>query len=888
MAERVVTASTAARARCVLTCGAALLFLPALASASVVLTASLPAPPAPFANAITANGVASSLTVTATNTGTQVVHRLDFRMPNTGYTASGGTGPNGTWTASVTTTGGLPTVRFNSTCTSVGLAPGASLTFVINLVPPSGPTSGDTTTSPFTVVGSTRGTTSCGATTTGNATFTALVKALYVTGTAAPASGLGVPMTGVVTWNVTNESSGTQASIAVAPVVSPSSGITGSCTTIASLASHSTASITCTYTITASGTYSFATNARNSTGSATAVGASAGSITVGSSSVTWTKSVMISGRPSTYTLGLTVSNASTTTVTRVDVTNASSSGFTLSSASGTNGLTYVAGGSSAADVVFTGSLAAGASSTLSITFSAVPSVSATTSYTFGVKLTPAAGSTYAMTTTGTVVVVVPISDVAGLTIQANSSGQTLGWTNTSTGSPHDGVVIFRATPPAVPAVPTDFTTYTAGSGGVIYADGGGSTTQTFTDGTVGSYNYRVCNHDAYHVYSSCSSGFWNSAGWLDSEVHPAGGWVVAVAGSSLLKPGIVPGNRIGLANNGPSVVVVATATGARSFAPVTIPSLPSFTTPATTLTNGANVLFAADQSGVVTAINLDTGSVYWQVPETGESFVAGIAGITRSYGSAAFQAAYPMDVLLLGSTSGRVFAINAMTGDTLWTVSAGSPVDALITYDAATDLFWVPTSGAGVKAFSLAGSSPTVAAKLAWSSPDTSGSYRVYCVRTAGYTYIACVDTSGMLRVMDKTKGTVLASASTVSAPTGMVRVQGSAATPGMVVSSASAVQVLTITGTTPTIASAGTWTPSLTLSTPSVYADSGYFVVGGSDRRLHKVSLANATQTSQSAQVTTQAPSMNLGQPILDTASGLHIFGTSDGHIWAIPGSSF
>ena len=871
---------------------ATIFLVPSLTSASVVLTATLPALPAPYANAITANGVSSSLTVTARNTGTQVVHRLDFRMPTTGYTASSGTGPNNNWTASVTTSGGLPTVRFNSACTSAGLAPGASLTFVINLLPPLVATPGDTNTSNFTVVGSTRGTTSCGTTTTGNTTFTAPVKALYVTGAAAPASGLGVPMTGVVTWTVTNESSATQTGIAVAPLVSPSAGISGSCTTISSLGIRASANITCTYAITASGTYSFATNASNSSGSATAVGASAGSIAVGTSSVTWNKSVMTSGRPPTYTLSLTVKNVSATTVTRVDVTNASSTGFTLSTASGTNGLAYTAG-SSAADVVFSGSLGAGGSSTLSITFSAVPSVTTTTSYTFGVKLTPAAGSLYPMTTTGTVVVVTPISDVSGLTIRSNSSGQTLAWSNTSgNGSTHDGVVVFRSAAGTAPATPVDFTVYTTSSAGVVYADGGGSTAASFVDITVGSYNYRVCNHDAYYVYSNCNSGFANGGGWLDSESYPSGGWIHAIAGSALLRPGYFAGGDIGFADNGADVTVLNIATGARAFAPVSIPSLPSTYTPVTTLSNGKNVLFAADQSGAVTAIDWSTGAIYWRATKTNQSFTAGVSGVTRAGATNTFRAAYSMDILLLGSTTGTVFAIDATNGNTLWTVNPGAGVYSLVTYDPLTDIFWVPTSGAGVKAYNLAASSPTAAAPLAWTSPDSSGSYRnASCVRTAGSTYIACVNTNGFVQVMNKTTGAVQASYPTgISSPSALVRVSGSAATSGLVVSSASTVQVLTSTGSPYALTRVGTWTPSgVTISTPSVYADNGFLVVGGSDRRIYKVALASATVSGRSAQMTTQSSNgLMISQPIMDSVSGFIVAGTSDGHIWAIPSSSF
>jgi len=865
------------------------LLVPSLAHASLSLTATLPTFPAPYSNAASL-AMQSSVSVLVTNSGTQAAHRITFRLPTTSYSNPGGTAPTG-WTLTTYSSGGYYFVEFNSVCGNAGLAAsGGSATFVVSFLTPDASVPADATTSPFQVTGDTVG---CSTETTTTTTFTAPVKALYVTGVAAPANGLGPTMTGVVTWTVTNYSNATQSGITVAPVLSPTAGISGSCTTLSTLGAGTGGTITCTYSITASGTYSFATSASNATGTATAVGASAGSIAVGSSSVTWGKYVIAHGRTSTYSLALTVKNVSGTSITRVDVTNASSTGWTLSSATSSNtGFVYRSGLSTAGDLVFTGTLANGASTTLTLNYSAVPAVTTTTTYPFGVTLRPSQGATYAMSTTQNVVLVVPISDVAGLTIQANSSGQTLAWTNTSAnGSTHDGVVIFRATPPAVPASPTDFTTYTAGSGGVVYADGGGSTVQTFADATVGSYNYRVCNHDAYYVYSACNSGFWNGVGWLDSESYPTGGWVDAVGGSALLRPGYLTGGLLGLANNAPSVAVVNIATGARAFAPVSVPSLPTAYTPVFLLSNGKSILYAADQSGVITAVDVSTGLIYWQTTKTGQSFTAGVSGITRWSASAAYQAAYTQDILLIGSTTGTIFAIDCNTGNTLWTIAAGAGIYSLITYDPLTNVFWVPTSGAGVKAYTIVGSSPTVAAPpvSTWTNPEPTGSYRVLCVRTASSVYVACVDTSGVLRVMNKTTGAVQASFSTgISSPSGLARVSGSAATSGLTVSSASTVQVFTGTGTPYALARVGTWTPGVTISTPAILADNGYLVAGGSDRRLHKVSLASAAQTSQSAQVSTQASSLNLGQPILDTASGLIVFGTSDGHMWAIPSTSF
>jgi hypothetical protein len=886
-----------------------LLLAPVAARAQVTVTASLPAPAAPFANAATADARASSLTVAVKNTGTLVANRVLFGMPG-GYVSTGGSGPAG-WTCA--SRAGNTVVRCYVAC-GAGIAPGASANFAVNFTTPAGRNDGDLTSPNFPITGSTR----TGATGTGtvcpggNSTspafnLTAPVKALFLAGAVtSPTNLLGVSDTGTIpgtiTWTVTNESSGPQSGIALnpyPPMVSAAGWSLTGCTTFASpLASNTSSTITCNYTFSAAGTYTFTDNANNTSGSTTAVGATAGTITVGTAGATWSKYAIASGR-SPYTLALTVNNTSGVAVSRVDVTNATPAGWTLSAASATNGLSYASYISG--DVAFTGTLAAGASSTINITFSAVPAVASTTSYAFNVKLTPtgAGGGTYAITKNQTVVLVVPVSDVAGLTIRADSSGQLLAWTNTSAnGSTHDGVVVFRSAAGVPPGTPTDFTTYTAGSGGVVFADGAGSTASTFTDTPAGSYNYRVCNRDAYYVYSNCNTGFWNNGGWLDSEAAPSGGWVHAISGSALLRNGFLPGDQLGVSSNAPAVYGFDLATGARGFAPFALPALPTGYTPATTLTgtvdNGRDILFAGDQSGNITAIDLATGGMYWQKNKAGASFTAGAAGITRSSASAAFQAAYSMDILLIGSNngSGTVYAVDTTTGETLWTVTAGAPIHALITYDPLTDVFWVPTDGAGVKAYTIVGSSPTVPAPPAagWTDPEPAARYLLTCVRTAGSAGIACLDTGGVLRVMDKTTGALQAAAYTtaVSPPAGLARVSGTNVVPGFLVSGASSVQVLTAGGTPYTIASVGTWTPGVTLSTPVLDGTTANFVVGGSDRRLHRVSLTDTTQATQSAQAGTQAASLLLGQPVVDTTNSRYLFSTDDGHVWAIPTGSF
>jgi hypothetical protein len=313
-----------------------------------------------------------------------------------------------------------------------------------------------------------------------------------------------------------------------------------------------------------------------------------------------------------------------------------------------------------------------------------------------------------------------------------------------------------------------------------------------------------------------------------------------------------------------------------------------------------------------------------------------VAGISLAYAGPAFQAAYRTaapDVLLLGSAStsgsdgnpGNVYAINAADGMVLWHFSAGKPVTGLINYDAATDTFFVPTRGEGVKAYAILGSAPPpvgnppdtgTVPSLKWRSPDTAGDYAVHCVRVS--TDVACVTSGiengvggkGVVRVMDKTSGSLKAGPFTtsISGPYAPVLDSG-LALPGLAISGATdGVEVLSIdTSKTPgqAIASRGTWTPptNVAISSPAVFQDARrYLVVGGGTgktatdgQRLYRISLDTpGGQAQVSAQITadgtinSKGTSETLGQPYYDTATGLYVVGTSEGHVWAIPSATF
>jgi hypothetical protein len=304
-----------------------------------------------------------------------------------------------------------------------------------------------------------------------------------------------------------------------------------------------------------------------------------------------------------------------------------------------------------------------------------------------------------------------------------------------------------------------------------------------------------------------------------------------------------------------------------------------------------NLLVVADQSGGVTAIDVDSGEAAWpnDVAMTGESFVAGVSGIIHRYASTAFQDAYASDVLFVGSASstGNLFALDARDGSTIWTLPVGYPIRALVKYDSTKNWIYVATDGGGVIAYDLAtsndgggtgiGTPPDEA--IGWVNPDLDGSFSLSCTGSA---QLVCADRSGSVMVLDKSTGSVIA-----SGPAGFTSPSSvSAITGGVLVSNSGRVAKLTVSGTS--LVDAGTWAPEPTgtvLSPVLVYQSVGSIYVAGSDRKLHKVSIATMTETA-SVSVASQTPSsttVRFGAPNYDITNTLFIFGSSDGHLWAV-----
>jgi len=586
-------------------------------------------------------------------------------------------------------------------------------------------------------------------------------------------------------------------------------------------------------------------------------------------------------RAGTYPFTLTLTNPFPGNITAVRIVNPQNATWLkLADAGGsdlTAGTTKTSGTTDT--LTYTGTVPSSSSATLKFRFTDIPAPAATTTYRFQVSVTAAGLS--AQSYDLFVVDAVPPADVGSFAVLSTSGGQQLTWINsTRADAPHDGVVVFRTSAPTAPPVPADGSDY-VGDPTAFYADSAQSAAQSYPDHAVGTFNYRICNRDPNLIYSSCNSGFWNNSGWLDSVVAPTGGWSHALGGQMLLLPGLIPGGRLGVVSNAPDVTLLDVATGAKAFPSVALSALPSTYSPILKLPSGMRLLFAADQYGGVTAVDVDTGAIAWSVSKPGEAFLAGVGGVEWQYAAPAFQSAYSGDVLFVGSAAGNLFALDAATGKTLWTVALGASMRAGLFYDSTWNHLVIPTDGGGIAALDLTGSTelgvpPTWAA--GWINPG--GSYTFRCFHGA---QLICGTKTGGVRVLDRANGTVVASYEPDSSAASYFKLPPSniwSYAGGVAISNAKAVLRFTVSGSAVTPAAA--WVPGSTLSPMQLFQATSTIYLAGSDRKVHKLSLPTLTEVA-SVNVPSQAASSLLGPPVYDSTQNLFIFGTSDSHLWAV-----
>jgi outer membrane protein assembly factor BamB len=286
-----------------------------------------------------------------------------------------------------------------------------------------------------------------------------------------------------------------------------------------------------------------------------------------------------------------------------------------------------------------------------------------------------------------------LSPVQDFTITGQSGQALLYWTLPGGAPAYNGALVIRRTGTAPTSNPSDGTNYTVGNtlgdGSVVVLNNTAlATTFTSTGLTNGTtYFYRVYARDSAHRYSPASPVV-----SVTPAAAPAGAsWSHSTTAASLAAPGLLPEDRVFVASNDGRVHVVDAVTGARSFAPFSVPGGAAIQGRPTIIpfdisSTGVDVAYVAAQDGRVYAIDAQTGAQLWQSAVLGNTLQGGPAVwlqflAPRSFttdGTATAPGPVTADIVLVGtrntgvfgSFSNKLVALNGNTGATVWTFNA--------------------------------------------------------------------------------------------------------------------------------------------------------------------------------------------------------------------------
>jgi hypothetical protein len=303
-----------------------------------------------------------------------------------------------------------------------------------------------------------------------------------------------------------------------------------------------------------------------------------------------------------------------------------------------------------------------------------------------------------------------VQNVTNLTATALNAAVTLSWNipapigTPKPGESYVGVLILRRSslPVDKSSVPTDTADpglcATIGTATVVFDDTSGK--QTFTDNVTNdtcsigpphngiTYYYKVFLRDNLNYYSSqpISNG---STFTEEVSATPAASasarsqslWMANTASTSLAAPSLIPGSVTVIGSQSNLLFVVNPNTGLRVFPPVSIGG--AVTSRSSLIDSGSsstgdNVVYVADQDGLVYAVSTDTGVILWVANPTGATatpFQGAAAVQLKSASSASYTLA--TDLLAVGTrntattTGNQIFGLNGNTGATIWTKTGG-------------------------------------------------------------------------------------------------------------------------------------------------------------------------------------------------------------------------
>jgi hypothetical protein len=396
-----------------------------------------------------------------------------------------------------------------------------------------------------------------------------------------------------------------------------------------------------------------------------------------------------------------------------------------------------------------------------------------------------------------------VQNVKNLTATAGNASVTLNWVipspigTVNPGEQYKGVLILRrlGLPVDKGSLPTDTvdpltghpagSCVTVGNGQVVFDDFSGA--QTFTDNAANdpcgapvngsAYFYKVFLRDAANFYSDQPIG--NGSTYTEEiEAMPNttaatqenAAWVNATFSTDLAAPSLFPGSVVIVGSGTNLLFGIDPNTGLRKYLPISLGGPVDSRSPiidAADSSLAANVIYVADNDGLVYAVATDTGQVLWVVNPTGATTTNNFTGSSsvqlKSLSGGSFTPTH--DLVVLGThnaattTANQIVGLDGNNGTSIWTLTGNSggvlPLDIITStplIDYVNSAIWVTShSACGNTQPSLWKLSPNSPGSVLFSaalgdmdvSPSLTFSSDVLFVANGGYTLNAGVCTVG-------------------------------------------------------------------------------------------------------------------------------------------------
>ena len=478
--------------------------------------------------------------------------------------------------------------------------------------------------------------------------------------------------------------------------------------------------------------------------------------------------------------------------------------------------------------------------------------------------------------------------------------------------PNVGVLILRraALPVDPSSVPGDGTApglcSSIGSATVVFNDSANAT--SFTDNSSDpcgapangtAWFYKVFLRDSANNYSANGAG----GGAFTPEIsatpdntfpqHPV--WVAGTGSTTLSAPGLFPDLSVMVGTQSCLVIPVDPNAGLRPYPPISLNAPVTTRSPiidkADSSTN-LDVIYVADQSGLVYAVATQSGQLLWIANPTGagpSGFQGAGAVLVKNFSSLAYTR--QTDLLVLGTrnsstTNGnQILGIDANSGATAWQITGntgGIPALDIISstpmIDYGRNAVWVTSRSAGTTAqpslWKVDVNTGNVLATANLGDTDSSPTLTA----EGGVLFVG--NNAGMVFAINPTNGATLASfAGADGAIRGFPAVVTLNSPFQIVFSGSSGVHLISFDTQTNTFTAV--WNTAIASpSTPVGFAGLSKVYVGSTDGKIHELDLSTGADGKQRT-VNLGLPSV-VGDPSVDVSLSLIYVSATDQRIYA------